>query len=93
MKCIALHSRNVSESLNAVTKALVSLRQGQNICLWFLFEEAKAMKGLGALFRQTELHYVFIYSFACLVRVMSPVNHQKLAQFFILQYIVKVLKI
>lgn len=89
MKCIALHSRNVSESLNAVTKALVSLRQGKNI--WLLFEEAKAMKGMGALFRQTEFHYVFIYSFACLVRVMIPVNHQKLVQFFILQYI-KMLK-
>lgn len=31
MECIALHSRNVSESLNAVTKAVVSLREE----LWF----------------------------------------------------------
>lgn len=31
MECIALPSRNVPESLNAVTKAAVSLRQG----LWF----------------------------------------------------------
>lgn len=33
MECIALHNRSVSESLNAVTKAVISLRQGQRLRL------------------------------------------------------------
>lgn len=31
MECVALHGGNVSEYLHVVTKAVVSLRQGQNI--------------------------------------------------------------